>query len=83
MASITINEKLQWTEHISNITKKASATLGFLYRNLNKCPPFIKNACNKSLIIPTLECARVIWDPYILKDIHKIDKIQQRAAWFV
>ena len=28
---ITITEKLQWAEHISNITKKASATLGFLY----------------------------------------------------
>ena len=26
---ITINEKLQWAEHISNISKKANVTLGF------------------------------------------------------
>ena len=40
---ITINEKMQWAEHISNITKKASASLGFLHRNLKNCPPFVKN----------------------------------------
>ena len=41
---ITINEKLQWAEHISNITKKASNTLGFLHRNLKHCPPHISKA---------------------------------------
>ena len=79
---ITINEKLQWTEHISNITKKASATLGFLHRNLNKCPSFIKIFCYKSLIILILEYACTVWDPYTLKDINKIDKILRRAARF-
>ena len=52
---ITINEKMQWAEHISNITKKASASLGFLHRNLKNCPPFVKNSCYKSLIVPILE----------------------------
>ena len=28
---IKINEKLQWAEHTSNITKKARVTLGFLH----------------------------------------------------
>ena len=54
---ITINEKLQWAENISNYHKKASATLGFLHRNLNKCPSFIKIFCYKSLIISILEYA--------------------------
>lgn len=79
---ITINEKLQWAEHISNITKKANATLGFLHRNLKKCPSHIKTSCYKSLIIPILEYACTIWDPYTLKDINKIEKIQRRAARF-
>ena len=39
---ITINEKLQWTEHISNITKKASAILEFLYRNLKSVLHLLK-----------------------------------------
>ena len=79
---VTINEKLQWAEHISNITKKASATLGFLHRNLNRCPSIIKTFCYKSLIIPILEYACTVWDPYTHKDINKIDKIQRRAARF-
>ena len=31
---IAINEKLQWSEHISKITNKANGTLSFLHRNL-------------------------------------------------
>ena len=77
---ITINEKLQWAEHISNISKKANVTLGFLHRNLKKCPSFIKNSCYKSLILPILEYCCTVWDPHILKDIDRIDKIQRRAA---
>ena len=80
---IIINEKLQWAEHISNITRKASATLGFLHRNLKNCPPFIKNSCYKTLIVPILEYACTIWDPHTLKDINKIEKIQRRTARFV
>ena len=77
---ITINEKLRWAEHISNISKKANATLGFLHRNLKKCPSFIKNSCYKSLIVPILEYCCTVWDPHILKDIDRIDRIQKRAA---
>ena len=79
---ITINEKLQWAEHISNITKKASAILGFLHRNLNECSLFIKSFCYKFLIILSLEYACTVWDLYILKDINKINKIQRRTARF-
>ena len=35
-----------------------------------------------SLIIPILEYACTVWDPYTRKDINKIDKIQRRAARF-
>ena len=70
----TINEKLQWAEHISNITRKASAMLDFLYQNLKNCPLFIKISCYKTLTVPILEYACTIWDPHTLKDINKIEK---------
>ena len=41
-----ITDELQWAEHISSIT--ASEKLGIIYKNLKKCPPFIKNLCYKS-----------------------------------
>ena len=31
---LTITNKLQWDQHINNITAKANKTLGFLRRNL-------------------------------------------------
>ena len=73
---ITINEKLQWSEHISNITNKANSTLGFLRRNLKSCPPHIKSSSYKSLVVPILEYGSTVWDPRLHKDIIKIEKIQ-------
>ena len=80
---ITINEKLQWAEHISNITKKASNKLGFLHRNLKHCPPHIKSSCYKSLVVPVIEYGCTVWDLHTHKDIDKIEKVQRRAARFV
>ena len=80
---ITINEKLNWSEHISNISKKASSVLGFLHRNLKSCPPHIKESCYKSLVIPILEYSCTVWDPHTQKDILMLEKIQRRASRFV
>ena len=41
---------------------------------------FIKNSCYKSLIVPILEYFCTVWDPHILKDINRTDKIQRHAA---
>jgi len=79
---ITINESLKWSEHISVISKKASSILGFLHRILKSCPMHIKESCYKSLVIPILEYACTISDPYTQKDI-TIEKIQRQASKFV
>ena len=80
---ITINERLNWSEHISNISKKASSVLGFLHRNLKSSPPHIKESCYKSLVIPILEYSCTVWDPHTQKDILMLEKIQRRASRFV
>ena len=80
---VTINSKLNWSEHIAKITSKASSVLGFLQRNLKKCPANTKIACYKSMILPILEYASMIWDPFTTKDINSIERIQRRAARFI
>jgi hypothetical protein len=35
---LQISDDLKWTAHITNVTKKANSTLGFLRRNLKYCP---------------------------------------------
>jgi hypothetical protein len=80
---VTIQSKLQWKPHINNICKKGNSTLGFLRRNLRKCPPSIKEKSYRTYVRPTLEYASSVWDPHSKELVSKIDMVQRRAARFV
>ena len=80
---VTINEHLSWSNHITNITKKANATKGFLQRNISSCPSSIKEICYKLMIRPILEYASTVWAPHLQKDILKLESVQRRSARFV
>ena len=80
---VTIRDDLQWESHIQGITSKAARTLGFLRRNLQSCPPQLRNLAYFALVRSKVEYAASVWDPYLTKDINKIEDIQRRAARFV
>ena len=80
---VLLSNDLQWSDHISKITKKANSTLGFLRRNLRKCPPKCRLNAYLSLIRSTLEYGSVIWDPHLKKDIDALERIQRGAARFI
>jgi hypothetical protein len=61
---VTINNKLNWTQHITNIKGKASRTLGFLQRNLRGCKSNVKSTAYTTMVRPTLEYAGTVWDPH-------------------
>ena len=66
---LTISEDLQWKTHITNITKKANSTLGFLRRNLKYCSEDCKKLAYIALVRSILEYGAVVWDPYQGHDI--------------
>ncbi|KAK2177906.1 hypothetical protein NP493_572g00000 [Ridgeia piscesae] len=76
---ITISNDLKWHSNISTITKKANSTLGFLRRNIRRCPVNSKRTSNTLV----LEYGAILWDPYHRGDIDKLEKIQHRAARFI
>ena len=80
---VTITDKLQWGEHISNISGAANRMLGFLWRNLRHSPKNIKEKAYTSFVRPKLEYCSSIWDPHLQKDIHKLEMVQHRAARFI
>ena len=80
---LTISEDLQWKTHITNITKKANSTLGFLRRNLKYCSEDCKRLAYISLVRSTLEYGAVVWDPYQSRDIIAVEKVQKQAARFI
>ena len=64
----------------SEISCKATKTLGFLRRNLVLAPRHTKEVAYKSLVRPQLEYAAPIWHSYNDTDIDQVEKVQRTAA---
>ena len=77
---LIISNNLKWSTHIDQVSKKASSTLGFIQRNLKKCPAHCKKTAYISLVRSTLEYGATVWDPHLEKDVHKLEKIQRKAV---
>ena len=62
---------------------KANSTLGFIKRNLKHCNKKFKETAYISLVRYVLDYSASVWDPYLQKDIDRIESIQRRGARFV
>ena len=71
---------MDWGQHISEISSKATKTLGFLRRNLAFAPRSTKEVAYKTLVWPKLEYAAPIWSPYSKLQINQVEKVQRTAA---
>ena len=60
---ITVTDDLNWGQHISNVTSKATKTLGFLRRNLTLAPKETNVAAYKVLVRPQLVCSTYMEPP--------------------
>ena len=74
---------LSWRPQVNYVCSKVTRILNFLCRNLQNCPKNLKELSYKQFVLPVLEYAATIWDPYHHNDISKIEMIQHRAARFV
>ena len=57
--------------------------LTFVLRNLTKFPTECKKTAYAALVRSTLEYGAVVWDPFLEKDILKLEKINRKAARFI
>ena len=80
---VELDTTLSWKNHITEIIGKANRTLGFVKRNLSRCPIEIKERAYLTLVRPKLEYAHSVWDPHLKKQINNIEGVQRRAARFV
>ena len=60
---ITITDNLNWGQHVSEISCKATKTMGFLGRNLALAPRHTKEVAYKTLVLPQLEYATLFGIP--------------------
>ena len=77
---ITFTDNMDWGQHVSEISSKATKTLGFLRRNLAIAPKSTKEVAYKTLVRPKLEYAAPIWSPNLKLQINQIEKVQRTAA---
>ena len=77
---LTITGDLDWGQHISEITCKATKTLGFLRRNLALATRHTKEVAYKRLVHPQLEYAAPIWHPYNDTQTAMVAKVHRTAA---
>ena len=75
---ITIKENIDWGQRISDISSKATKTLGFFRRNLTFAPRSTKEVAYKTLVRSTH--AAPIWSPYCKTQIQQVEKVQKTAA---
>ena len=52
-------------------------------RNTKKCPLSCRKTAYIALVRSTLEYGSSVWDPFLQKDIDRLEKIQRRAARFI
>ena len=80
---VHINSKLSWNDHRSAIAAEATRVLNILRRNLSGCCISTKSRAFRILVIPILEYAAQVWNPYTKKNIDKPKDIQLHGACWV
>ena len=80
---VTINNKLKWEDHISEVTAKASGILNLLRRTMWGCHRDAKTRAYAALVHPILEYSVPVWAPHEQKHVDTMEKEQRRAARWV
>ena len=77
---VTFESTLRFDHHILNCVNKANRMLGLIKRTFTYMDTEMFLPLFKTLIRPHLECATVVWSPFLKKDIFLIENVQHRAT---
>ena len=77
---VLLSDDLSWGPHISRTAVTASQKLGFLKRNLKRCPAGLKRMAYVSVVRSGLEYASTIWDPHPVKHNNLLENVQRKAT---
>ena len=80
---IELAYNLKRSRHIDNIVAKASGRLGLLRRALKSADSKVRQQAYNTIVKPILEYGCPVWDPYLAKDIKKLEKVQNRGMRFI
>ena len=72
---VILSNDLSWSPHIQSVYNRANSTLGFLRRNLRRCPAALKETSYITLVRSVMEYASPVWDPHLSKDTFLLERV--------
>ncbi|CAI6352586.1 unnamed protein product [Macrosiphum euphorbiae] len=81
---VIFSSSLSFTAHIQSITIKASRSLGFIIRNTRDFNNIVSlKTLYFALVRSVLEYCSILWNPYQLVWINKIERVQNKFLRFI
>ena len=72
---VTINSKLKWGDHITEVTARASRILNLLRRTMRDCHRDAKTKAYSALVRPILEYSAPVRAPHEQQHINALEKV--------
>ena len=80
---ITVDSRLQFSNHISIKVNKANQTWGTIKRTFKNMNPYIFKKLFCAQVRSHLEYAIQFWAPYLRKDVNTMESVQRRATKYI
>ena len=77
---IQIENNLKWERQVRVAASKANGVLAQIKNAFSYLDPKCAKLLYTSLVRPHLEYANAVWNPYFVKDIEALEKVQHRAT---
>ena len=77
---VWLQSSLSWQYHISHVCGKANRILGLIRRTFGYKNQKGVEVAFMSLVRPILEYCCQVWNPYLIKHVNAMEKIQRRAT---
>ena len=78
LLGVTLDDKLNFSKHVSGICKQASKNVGILVRLRKMIPTEAKHQLYKAAILPYLTYCHTMWHFCKATDTRKLERVQQR-----
>jgi len=75
--SIVFDGDLKFTSHVNQIVMKVNRSLGIIKRTFaSHCKIVVCYSCSPNFGL----YSSTVWNPYLMKNIHKLEVVQRRAT---
>ena len=74
---VYVSENLSWETHIVDAIKRGRKFMGWILRSFRSRKAEVIITLYQAYVIPRLEYASILWTPYLIQDITRMESIQR------